>query len=432
MGMVPGQQMPIPVQFVQQQQMIMQQQAMMNPQMQQAQYRQKGAMGMNLNQVPQQNAQPVQHHPSFSLYVGNLPSSVYDLDLFQFFRKQGFFPKSAKVMFDNTTRQSLNFGYVNFANQEDADKCAAELNNVQFQNKQLVVSRKKDKDFNSKANVIARNLPKELNQQDLHSTFSEFGKIISCKLEVYQTGESRGFGYIQYEQEEQADKAIAAMNSKDLHGKKIEVGKHSKKDERGETEGKYTNLYVQNLPASYTKADFENLFKEFGDINSIQLNEKSAGTGFISFKSHLSAKAAIEGIHMKKHLDGQAVLVNPHISRKENDVHHGEKFNQPITRLQKAAFKSNIFVSFVPREVSMEDLKKVFSEAGNIASIREKEPRPFPDGSKPNHSNYYVLYDDVPSAQKCIQLFDQSNPFQRGTKNLRVDFWQPVQDRQQE
>ena len=196
------------------------------------------------------------------------------------------------------------------------------------------MSKKKKKDFDSKANIIVKSLPKDLDQQALYQAFSEFGKIISCKLEVYSTGESRCFGYVQFELEENANAAIEALNGKEILGKVVEVVKHSKRDERGDHVEKYTNLFVQNLPADYTVEHFKALFSDFGEIDSIVLNEKNKGTGFISFKEHSSAKEAIEGVHMKKILNEQALIVSPHISRKDNDVskHGGNQYIQPIVK----------------------------------------------------------------------------------------------------
>jgi len=82
----------------------------------------------------------------------------------------------------------------------------------------------------------------------LNILFSEFGNIKSCKLEVYGSGESRGFGYVQFETKESAQMAIEKLNNTKLQDKQIEVMIHTKKDDREDQGDKFTNLYVQNLP----------------------------------------------------------------------------------------------------------------------------------------------------------------------------------------
>ena len=59
-----------------------------------------------------------------------------------------------------------------------------------------------------KANVLVRNIDTEISQQQLFETFSKYGGIKSCKLETYPDGKSRGFGYIQFENPDTAEKAI--------------------------------------------------------------------------------------------------------------------------------------------------------------------------------------------------------------------------------
>lgn len=67
--------------------------------------------------------------------------------------------------------------------------------------------------FDERANVLIKNLDKEVTQEQLFNKFKEFGKILSAKLEKFNNGESRGFAYIQFEKVEDADNAIAAMNA---------------------------------------------------------------------------------------------------------------------------------------------------------------------------------------------------------------------------
>jgi len=62
--------------------------------------------------------------------------------------------------------------------------------------RQIVLNKKKDSDFDSKANILVRNLPKEIDQKEMSNLFTKYGPVKSCKLEVFANGESRGFGYV--------------------------------------------------------------------------------------------------------------------------------------------------------------------------------------------------------------------------------------------
>lgn len=121
---------------------------------------------------------------------------------------------------------------------------------------------------------------------------------------------------------------------------------------------------------------------------------RNNGTGFVSFKEHAHAKKALTETHLKAAVKGQTILVSPHVYRKENDLL--PKSSKPIVRNQKETFKSNIFVRYIPKEVTEQELKEKFSRAGTIASVKLKEHTQNINGEF--FSNYqigFVLYETV-------------------------------------
>ena len=68
------------------------------------------------------------------------------------------------------------------------------------------------------------NLPYNASEGDLRELFSEYGEIESLKIMKDQfTDRSKGFGFIEMANEEDAKKAIAALNGKDFKGKSLTV-----------------------------------------------------------------------------------------------------------------------------------------------------------------------------------------------------------------
>lgn len=114
----------------------------------------------------------IERGPTFSLYIGNLSQKTFDLDLYKHFTSKGYKLYSAKIMFDKETNKSKGFGYLNFGDKDEANRCLNEMNNTAFDSRQIVLNLKKDKDFDSKANVVVRNLPKDFDQKDLANLFS--------------------------------------------------------------------------------------------------------------------------------------------------------------------------------------------------------------------------------------------------------------------
>lgn len=159
-------------------------------------------------------------------------------------------------------------------------------NNAILNGKQIVLNQKKSSDFDSLANILVRNLDKEITQNELYTMTSAHGKIISCKLEVNKDGSSRGYGYVQFDTKENAQKAIDALNKTTQHGKEIMVTVHSKKTEREEIGEHYTNLFVKNIPTTYTDADLNKIFAPFGEITSCKVKGSGSDVGFVMFKTH--------------------------------------------------------------------------------------------------------------------------------------------------
>lgn len=68
------------------------------------------------------------------------------------------------------------------------------------------------------------NIPYNATEEDLKGLFSEYGEIESLKIIQDQfTDRSKGFGFIEMVNDEDAKKAIAALNGKDFMGKSLNV-----------------------------------------------------------------------------------------------------------------------------------------------------------------------------------------------------------------
>lgn len=76
------------------------------------------------------------------------------------------------------------------------------------------------------------NLPFTVKQEDLEKAFAEFGKVEDASLIIDKfTNRSKGFGFVTFENDEDAKKAISAMNEKDFQGRNIKVTEAKPKEE---------------------------------------------------------------------------------------------------------------------------------------------------------------------------------------------------------
>lgn len=68
------------------------------------------------------------------------------------------------------------------------------------------------------------NLPYELTDDQLKDLFTPAGNVVSAKVIRYQdTGRSKGFGFVEMETEEAAQKAVDTLNSTETTGRKMIV-----------------------------------------------------------------------------------------------------------------------------------------------------------------------------------------------------------------
>lgn len=117
-----------------------------------------------------------------------------------------------------------------------------------------------------KANVLVRYIDLTVTQQEFFDAFKAIGPIRSCKLELYPDGKGRGFGYIQFETEEAATRAIEQSGTLKIKGKAVEVLQHQRREQRQGQERNFLNLFVQGLPAGTDDNALRQMFAEFGEI----------------------------------------------------------------------------------------------------------------------------------------------------------------------
>ncbi len=68
------------------------------------------------------------------------------------------------------------------------------------------------------------NLAWTVTDQDLHDVFSEAGKVDSSQVIMDRaTNRSRGFGFVEMANDEDADSAVKKLNGRDIKGRAIKV-----------------------------------------------------------------------------------------------------------------------------------------------------------------------------------------------------------------
>ena len=78
------------------------------------------------------------------------------------------------------------------------------------------------------------NLPYSATEQTLHETFGKCGTVDSANLITDRdTGQSKGFGFVEMSQDSEAQKAIQELNGTTLEGREIKVNEAKPRAPRG-------------------------------------------------------------------------------------------------------------------------------------------------------------------------------------------------------
>jgi RNA recognition motif-containing protein len=83
-------------------------------------------------------------------------------------------------------------------------------------------------------NIYVGNISYQTTQDDLHAAFAVFGGIERVNVVTdRETGQPRGFAFVEMTERDAAEKAIAQLNGTELNGRAINVNEAKPKPPRG-------------------------------------------------------------------------------------------------------------------------------------------------------------------------------------------------------
>ncbi|XP_050303853.1 splicing factor 3B subunit 4 [Anthonomus grandis grandis] len=175
-----------------------------------------------------------------TIYVGGLDDKVSESLLWELFVQAGplvnvHMPK------DRVTMMHQGYGFVEFMGEEDADYAIKIMNMIKLYGKPIRVNKASahQKNLDVGANIFIGNLDPEVDEKLLYDTFSAFGVILQTPkiMRDPETGNSKGFAFVNFASFEASDASIEAMNGQYLCNRPISVSYAFKKDSKGERHG---------------------------------------------------------------------------------------------------------------------------------------------------------------------------------------------------
>lgn len=159
--------------------------------------------------------------------------------------------------------------------------------------------------------LIVNYLPGNLSQNEFDKMFAAIGEVRSCKLvKNHSTGESMGYGFVEYASTHQAEMAINQLNGVRMEQKTLKVSFARKSP----PESKDTNVYIANLPESLSDDQLRDMFDQYGEIINckVLMNEgtgKSRGIGLVKYAYKYQAEKAISAMSGKRLADSRDSLI---------------------------------------------------------------------------------------------------------------------------
>ncbi|KAM7514357.1 hypothetical protein LguiA_003940 [Lonicera macranthoides] len=312
-----------------------------------------------------------------SLYVGDLDWNVTDSQLYDLFNQVGQVV-SVRVCRDLSTRRSLGYGYVNYSNPQDAARAIEVLNFTPLNGKSIrIMYSHRDPSIRKSgtANIFIKNLDKAIDNKALHDTFSSFGSILSCKIATDPSGQSKGYGFVQFDNEESAQNAIDKLNGMLMNDKQVYVGHFLRRQERDNvtSKTKFNNVYVKNLAESTTEDDLKNIFGEYGPVTSVVVMKDADGKskcfGFINFDNPDDAAKAVEDLNGKK-IDDKEWYVGKAQKKSERELELKSRFEQSTKEAVDKFQGVNLYIKNLDDSIDDDKLKELFSEFGTITSCK--------------------------------------------------------------
>merc|ERR1719427_2363674 len=349
------------------------------------------------------------------LFVGNLDFNTTEEQLKAHFEQYGEVEK-VNMHKNHDTGRSRGFGFITFQNSSGVDNVQMcrphQLQGKTLETKRALPSKGENNsqdDLRAKKIFIGApedekhagghsGLSDEIEDEDLNNYFSQFGVVIKIdQLTWKDSGKKRGYGYIEFDDEDTVDK-VCLIGIHEVLGVRLEVKKAVEKaasqkssapfmmrevdnwgakkprKEQVDPESKVMRkIFVGNLNLNTTEAELKEYFDQFGTTEQIQLpmhaeSGKSRGFAFILFAKAADVDAVQQARPHK--LDGSFIetnralpkqdLGNPEVEARVKKVFYGGSD-------EKVAGHSGL-----TDEITDTDLEEYFKKYGTVTKIEQK------------------------------------------------------------
>ncbi|XP_030538483.1 oligouridylate-binding protein 1-like isoform X1 [Rhodamnia argentea] len=260
-----------------------------------------------------------------SVYVGNIHPQVAEPLLQEVFSSAGPI-EGCKLI----RKEKSSYGFVDYFDRRSAALAIVTLNGRHLFGQPIKVNwayaSNQREDTSGHFNIFVGDLSPEVTDATLFACFSVYSSCSDARVMWDQkTGRSRGFGFVSFRNQQEAQSAINDLNGKWLGSRQIRCnwatkgassnddkqsdaksvvelttgtsddGQERNSDDAPENNPQYTTVYVGNLAPEVTSADLHRHFHALGAgvIEDVRV-QRDKGFGFVRYCTHAEAALAIQ------------------------------------------------------------------------------------------------------------------------------------------
>jgi len=175
-------------------------------------------------------------------------------------------------------------------------------------------------------NLIVNYIPSHLQEDQLYDLFATVGPIKSLRIMRNADGTGKGYGFVEYQHQSDAIQAIEEFDGKAMKNKNLKVAFARP---GGSREG--CNLFVKNLPNSWTTEKLQEVFRRYGDLLECRVlstnDRQSRRCGFVRFDLPRDAQSALREMNGFIPCDGNFQIKVTHATKRS----HANNYNHTRT-----------------------------------------------------------------------------------------------------
>jgi len=397
------------------------------------------------------------------LFVGQVPKSMTETDLFPIFLKYGPI-QDVVVIRDKHTGQHRGCAFVTFLSIDSAEKCESELHNQHTLSggRRPVQIRPAGRKEEVENKVFVGMLPRDVREETIRELFEPFGEISGVYIIRNNDGVKKGCAFVKFVERESAVAAIERMNDQPVEGAERPLivkfaDTRSQKRARQSQQARRGDPSYAGPPSPVSHASQGtpngNLYFMPPGPPPVHYVHPPAQMGMPTMPTmpNMSTQHTTPAVtyspqgqyYPSQPLPGPSThpsnfmyqQVNPYglspdashyITPPPHDVHRdGFRIPRPVPqrfgmqremsnpRPREGPAGANLFIYHLPHDLTDADLATAFNPFGNVISAKV-----YVDMLTGESKGFgFVSYDSVISAELAIE---QMNGFQIGSKRLKV------------